>query len=114
MFFSKLIFENDLKAYILSPMAILTEYQGKGIGQNLIHFAHNILKDNGVELVVTYGDIIFYSKTGYNQITEKIIKAPLKLSYPEGWLGQSLVNEKLDPILGMSYCVEALNKQSLW
>ena len=114
VFFSSLTFERSIKAYILSPMATLTEYQGKGIGQKLINYAHNILKENGVELVVTYGDINFYSKTGYKQISEEVIKAPLKLSYPEGWLGQSLVSEKLEPIAGMSYCVEALKKPDLW
>lgn len=114
VFFSKLTFESDIKAYILSPMATLTEYQGKGVGQKLINFSLDVLKQNGVELVVTYGDPNFYSKTGFKQITEEIVPAPLKLSYPEGWLGQSLVSDKLDPIAGKSYCVKALNKPDLW
>jgi len=50
--FSRLTFESNVKAYILSPMAILTEYQGKGIGQKLINSALNTLKDNGVELAI--------------------------------------------------------------
>ena len=50
--FSRLTFESNVKAYILSPMAILTEYQGKGTGQKLINFALNTLKDNGVELAI--------------------------------------------------------------
>lgn len=114
VFYSRLIFERDIKAYILSPMATLTEYQGKGIGQKLINFSLDVLKENGIELVVTYGDINFYSKTGFKLIAEEIVPAPLKLSYPEGWLGQSLVSDKLDPIAGKSYCVEALNKPNLW
>ena len=73
VFFSKFIFENDTKAYILSPMAVLTEYQGKGIGQKLINFALNILKENGVEIVVTYGDPNYYSKVGFKVISEEII-----------------------------------------
>ncbi len=114
VFFSILTFENDVKAYILSPMATSTKHQGKGIGQKLINFSLNILKENGVELVVTYGDINFYSKVGFSIISEEIVPAPLKLSYPEGWLGQSLISDKLDPIAGKSYCVEALNKPDIW
>lgn len=114
VFFSKLTFKSNLKAYILSPMATLTEYQGKGIGQKLINYAHSTLKNNGVELLVTYGDINFYSKVGYKQITEEIIKAPFKLSYPEGWLAQSLVSSELQPIPGVSFCVDALNNADLW
>lgn len=114
VFFSKLRFESGERVYILSPMAISTEYQGKGIGQELITFAHNFLKNNGVEIVVTYGDINFYSKIGYKQIGEDIIKAPLSLSYPEGWLAQSLINDNLTPIKTKPYCLKALQKQNLW
>lgn len=114
VFFTKMTFESGIKAYILSPMATLTEYQGKGIGQKLINFSLNVLKNNGVELALTYGDINFYSKVGFKQVSEDIVPAPLKLSYPEGWLGQSLVSDNIEPITGKSFCVEALNKPSLW
>jgi len=45
---------------------------------------------------------------------EKIAKAPLKLTQPEGWLGQSLVSDEIEPIAGNSYCVEAFNKPEDW
>ena len=112
--FSKLSFESEINAFILSPVAIKTNYQGKGIGQKLINFGLNSLKENGVELVFTYGDPSFYSKVGFSLITEKIVKAPLTLTYPEGWLGQSLVSGEIEPITGNSYCVEALNKPEIW
>jgi len=114
VFFTKLKFESDVKAYILSPMATLTEYQGKGIGQKLINFGFNIIKENGVEIVVTYGDPDFYSRVGFKQITEEIIKAPLKLSYPEGWLGQSLVSDHIEAIADKPSCVKALDKPEMW
>ena len=47
-------------------------------------------------------------------IAEKLVKAPLKLTYPEGWLGQSLVGDEIQPITGNSYCVEAINKPEYW
>ena len=112
--FSKLSFKNETIAFLLSPVAISTSSQGKGIGQKLINFGLNTLRDNDVELVFTYGDPNFYAKVGFRQITEKIVKAPLKLSYPEGWLGQSLVNDEIEPISGNSYCVEAFNKPEIW
>ena len=114
IFFSRITFDSDVSAFILSPVAIQTDYQNKGIGQKLINFGINYLKENNVALVFTYGDPNFYSKVGFNIISEKIIKAPLKLTYPEGWLGQSLVSSEIHPIMGNSYCVEALNKAELW
>ncbi|PUU89359.1 GNAT family N-acetyltransferase [Halanaerobium sp.] len=113
--FTRLEFEKSkLKAFLLSPVAVLPEYQGRGIGQNLINFGHKGLKENGIELVFTYGDINFYSKVGYKKISEEIVKAPLKLSYPEGWLGQNLNNDEIPVIPGVSHSVEALNDQKYW
>ena len=112
--FSKLTFESELNAFLLSPVAIHTSYQGNGIGQKLINFGLNSLKKNGVELVFTYGDPDFYSKVGFSIIAEKLVKAPFKLTYPEGWLGQSLLSDEVAPITGNSYCVEALNKPEYW
>ncbi len=112
--FTRLMFESDVNAFLLSPVAIHTNYQGIGIGKKLINFGINHLKENGVTHIFTYGDPEFYSKVGFSLITEKIAKAPLKLSYPEGWLGQSLISNEIELITGNSYCVEALNKPEYW
>ncbi|MGF1757151.1 N-acetyltransferase [Photobacterium sagamiensis] len=112
--FTTFSLEDKTKAFLLSPMAISTSYQGNGIGQALIQHGLNTLKEQGVELLVTYGDPSFYSKVGFQQISEDVIKAPLKLSYPHGWLGQSLTSDEISPIQGASECVEALNKQEYW
>jgi putative acetyltransferase len=114
IFFTRLMFENGVNAFLLSPVAIHKSYQGKGIGQKLINFGINHLKENGVSMVVTYGDPNFYSKVGFNLITEKIARAPFKLSQPEGWLAQSLVSDEIKPLSGNSYCVEAFNKPEIW
>ena len=114
IFFTRLTFQSGVNAFLLSPVAIHTSYQGKGIGQKLINFGINHLKENRVSIVFTYGDPNFYSKVGFKLITEKIAKAPLKLTYPEGWLAQSLVSDKVEPIAGNSYCVEAFNKPEIW
>jgi predicted N-acetyltransferase YhbS len=65
-------------------------------------------------LVFTYGDPAFYSKTGFEQITEQIVEAPFPLSQPEGWLAQSLDGEPIRAMSGLSKCVEALSDQKYW
>ena len=114
IFFTRLTFESGVNAFLLSPVAIHTSHQGKGIGQKLINFGINHLKENRVSIVFTYGDPDFYSKVGFKLITEKTAKAPLKLTQPEGWLAQSLVSDEVEPIAGNSYCVEAFNKPEIW
>ncbi len=111
---TKLEFENAVNAFLLSPVAIQTNYQGRGIGQELINFGLNILKKDGVEFVFTYGDPEFYSKVGFSFIDQTIVQAPYKLTYPNGWLGQSLRKGKVEPIIGKSHCVKAFNKPELW
>ena len=114
IFFSRLTFQNSVNAFLLSPVAIQTSCQGKGIGQQLINYGLAKLKENGVSVIFTYGDPGFYSRVGFVPISEKVVKAPFKLSQPEGWLGQSTLSDKIEPIAGDSYCVEAFNSPDIW
>ncbi len=114
IFFTRLTLTSERTAFILSPVAVATDQQGKGIGQELIRFGLEHLKALPVELVFTYGDPAFYSKVGFQQISEDVVKAPLTLTQPEGWLAQSLRNGMIDMHGESSQCVEALNKQEYW
>lgn len=114
IFFSRLTFESDICAFILSPVAILTSHQGRGVGQELINFGIQCLKAAGVELVVTYGNPDYYAKVGFHPITEETVRAPRQLTYPHGWLGQSLVGASIEPMAGRSTCVKALDKPEYW
>lgn len=112
--FSKLTNNADLNIVLLSPMAVKTNRQGCGVGQTLIRYAFDALKSKGVQVVVTYGDIAFYGKLGFVHIDNNTIASPLPLSYPEGWLGVSLVQDKLPCIDGKTQCVPAFNHQVYW
>ncbi|MGR5133616.1 GNAT family N-acetyltransferase [Vibrio alfacsensis] len=103
--FTPLRFESGETGYLLSP---------KGVGQALIQFGLKQLKLQGVNLVFTYGDPSFYSKVGFQQVTEAQFNAPHKLSYPHGWLAQSLTNEALMPVAGSSSCAQALDNPVYW
>lgn len=114
IFFSRLVLPSKKVAYILSPVAIATKVQGKGIGQQLINYGISHLKSLSVDLAFTYGDPNFYSKVGFKPISESIVKAPLKLTYPEGWLAQSLDGSSIKAMQGTTHCVEALDDQKYW
>jgi predicted N-acetyltransferase YhbS len=112
--FSRLTFPKGENVFILSPVAVATNCHGKGIGQALINFGLETLKKAGVSVVITYGDINFYSKTGFAPISEGLIKAPLALSYPEGWIAQSLSGDSIKPIEGKPSCLTPLDSPDLW
>lgn len=115
IFFSRLTYElDDRIVFILSPVAVKTDRQKTGIGQRLIAYGLDALREKGIDFAVTYGDPNYYTKVGFRQITEEFAEAPLRLNLPHGWLGQSLSGKDQEPLAGPSRCVEALNKTDLW
>jgi predicted N-acetyltransferase YhbS len=90
------------------------ENQSKGIGQALINYGLNELKKRSVTVAVTYGDPNYYSKVGFRELPESIIQAPLKLSMPFGWLGQSLTGKPIPTINERPVCVKEFNDPVYW
>ncbi len=114
IFYTLLMFNDPTKVYMLAPVAVHTEHQGKGIGQALINYGLNELKKRSVNVAITYGDPSFYSKVGFEALPETIIQAPLKLSMPFGWLGQSLTEQPIPTLNGRPSCVKAFNDPVYW
>ena len=114
IFFTRLKFNSSVQVYMLAPVAVSTEYQGKGIGQALINYGLNELKKRSVSVAVTYGDPSFYSKVGFQALSENVIQAPLKLSMPFGWLGQSLTAMPIPTINERPVCVKEFNDPVYW
>ena len=112
--FSRLIFESNIQAFILSPVAVHSRYQGQGIGQALIQYGIEQLRAKGVELLMTYGDPNFYSKVGFLPVSVDTIGPPFSLSQPNGWIGQSLTGDLIEPQSGKAACVAALCKAVYW
>jgi putative acetyltransferase len=114
IFFTRLWFNEPVLVYMLAPVAISTEHQGKGIGQALIKYGLDDLRSRSVAVVVTYGDPAFYSRVGFESLPESVIQAPLNLSIPEGWLGQSLTGDPIPGINERPTCVKAFNDPVYW
>ncbi len=114
IFFTRLIFKDAIHVYMLAPVAVSTEHQRKGVGQALIKHGLNELRNRSVAVAVTYGDPSFYSKVGFCELSENVIQAPLTLSMPEGWLGQSLTGEQIPSINERPACVNEFNDPALW
>ncbi|SNC75527.1 Predicted N-acetyltransferase YhbS [Marinobacter sp. es.048] len=113
--FTRLTYSRDSRVvFLLSPMAVANQWQGKGVGQRLLKHALDSLCAEGVDVAITYGDPAFYGKVGFETLTESMAKPPLPLSQPEGWIGQSLTEGPLAALEGLSTCVAALNHSSFW
>jgi len=114
IFFTRLQLKEAIQVYMLAPVAVSTEHQGKGVGQALINHGLNELKNRSVAVAITYGEPSYYSKVGFRALSESVIQAPLKLSMPEGWLGQSLTGEPIPTIKEHPTCVKEFNAPAYW
>lgn len=113
--YTRMFFDEDARTtFLLSPVAVRTDQQGKGIGQKLIQYGLDGLREQGVDVVLTYGDPAFYRKTGFLPIDESVVVPPMPLSLPHGWLGQALTDRPLRALRGPSRCVEAFDDPRLW
>ena len=112
--FSRISVSGTQGVFLLSPVAVHSDHQGRGIGQHLIQYGMNQLKNEGVRFVVTYGDPGFYSKVGFRPISHEVFIPPYELTYPEGWLGLSLTYDLIHSLKGRCSCLSAFNDPAYW
>ncbi len=115
LFFTRLTYPNDpRRVFLMAPVAVATAHQGKGIGQRLIAHGLDLLRQEGVDIAVTYGDPAFYGRVGFKPVTEADMPAPQPLNLPQGWIAQSLTDAPLTPLPGPARCVAAFDDPALW
>nr|WP_152448287.1 MULTISPECIES: N-acetyltransferase [unclassified Roseivivax] len=113
--FTRLAYPEDRRqVFLLSPMAVVPDRQGKGVGQTLLRGALEALTRDGIDAALTYGDPAYYARVGFAPITAQEAAPPLSLSMPEGWLGQSLTGEAVFPLQGPSRSAPALDHAAFW
>lgn len=66
----------DSTELALAPLAVLPEYQRKGVGMRLITEGHRIAKQLNYNYSVVLGSNKYYSKSGYIPASKYNIKAP--------------------------------------
>ncbi len=104
----------DFSGYILAPLSVMPEYQGRRVGSTLIDHGLWHLKETGVGIVFVYGDPRFYGRFGFTAEVAECYEPPYKLLYPFGWQGLTF-----DAHLPMASpvslgCVRSLCDPALW
>lgn len=114
IFFTRLRFDDDALVYMLAPVAVSTAHQRAGVGKSLIKFALNAIAGKGAVVAITYGDPAFYGNLGFEPLSENVLRAPMELSMPMGWLGQSLTGKPIQARRERPSCVEAFRSPAYW
>jgi len=113
--FSRLVYDRDVRTvFMLSPVAVETGRQRRGIGHALLRHGLKEIGHAGVDVAVTYGDPAYYGRVGFVPVSQDVVPAPQPLSQPEGWLAQSLTDHPLTPLQGRPHCAEAFNDPGYW
>lgn len=106
--------EEDISAYILAPLAVVKECQGKGIGKSLIKNGLSFLQERGAELVFVLGDPNYYTLTGFKPVNGYNFKPPYELEYPEAWMVLELKQGALRKGEGVVRCASVLELPEYW
>jgi len=106
--------DSSISGYILAPLAVAPKHQKKGIGSNLIKSGIDMLTENGVGVVLVYGDPDYYGRFGFKAKIGLSFVPPYSLQYPFGWTG-IMLNDTPVPEQPIQFdCVAALSKPELW
>ena len=84
----------------LAPVAVLPQFQGKGVGSQLILYSHQIAKELGFGSIILLGHADYYPKFGYVPASVYAIKLPFDVP-DENCLAKELFENSLKGIHGM-------------
>ena len=105
---------NSICGYILAPLAVSLEYQKQGVGSNLICAGIDMLTEEGVGVLMVYGDPAYYGRFGFKEEIGQSFTPPYTLKYPLGWTGM-ILNDSAIPEQPIQFeCVAALSRPDLW
>ena len=108
---------NTPTIYILAPLAILPEYQNKGIGGMLINEGHKQLKNMQVDLSCVLGHIDYYPRHGYIKDAKSLgyhTMYPIPEECKDAWMIIELKKGSLKSSGGRVICPKALDKDEYW
>ena len=114
IFLTRLQFQEGIQAYLLAPVGVHPNHQGKKIGTQLIEHAIQYLKSQDTPFLMTYGDPKYYSRFGFQGVSEQVLPPPFPLSQPEGWMYRGIKLNRIPVITGKALCVEPFNQRNLW
>ncbi|GIQ95777.1 GNAT family N-acetyltransferase [Lactiplantibacillus plantarum] len=70
---------NQISGLVLAPISVLPEYQGKGVGSQLMLEIENIAQDNSYKFISILGDPHYYSRFGYKPASTYGVIAPMEV-----------------------------------
>ncbi len=106
--------EAAISGYILAPLAVHAEFQGRGYARQLIEGGIQQLKHQGVDIVCVYGDPDFYGRFEFDVSLGARFSPPYPLEFPWGWHARKISDVEV-PLESLRFqCVSALSDPIYW
>ena len=105
-----------LLIYILAPLAVVPEFQRKGVGGALIQKGLDLLYKTTIGLVFVLGHPQYYPRYGFRPAGKLGFEAPFPIPEKDAdaWMVQELRSGFIGSISGRVVCSDALNKPEHW
>ena len=89
--------KRSMAAAALGPLAVLPQYQRRGIGQALVLLGLDLLANEGEQIVIVLGEPQYYSRFGFSAEKTRSLKSPFP---PEFFMAMELSRGALGGIRG--------------
>ncbi len=106
----------SVPAQILAPLAVLPEFQKKGMGSQLIKKGLDQLRESGVHLVFVLGHPEYYPRSGFVPAGALGFQAPYPIpkEHADAWMVQELSFGAIEKSGGKVRCSEVLSQPEHW
>lgn len=103
----------QIRCQLLAPCGVLPEYQGQGVGRELMETSLEHLKSNGTDAVFVLGVPTFYPRYGFAP-TDKPTPYPDLLTIPESWMAFEYAAGTIDKLRGETRAIPQLMHAHFW
>lgn len=101
------------KCYLLAPCGVLPEYQGRGVGKEIMETSIDHLKSIGTDAVFVLGVPTFYPRYGFVP-TGKQTPYPDLLTATEAWMALELTSGAIENLNGQTMAIPQFMQSHLW
>lgn len=105
-----------LSISLLAPLAVIPEFQRRGIGSKLIEHGCQALLATGVDLVFVLGHPQYYPRHGFHPAGQLGFDAPFPIPEKDAdaWMVKALCSGKIGSFRGAVTCADMINKPEYW
>lgn len=89
--------DETIPALALAPLAVLPEFQRRGIGSKLVDRGLDLCRQQGHRLVIVLGHPEFYRRFGFSSESARPLVSPFS---GDAWMAMELVKGALDEVAG--------------